>query len=162
MNKQGLINNLILILKNMKYLNEDEFSKNNMFWKWGFNEAYKQYFSWKSFLNFLVKPGESPLFLANVNFEPWCRNNWHAHHAKTGGWQILICTAWEWWLQLEWQEAQELKEWSIWIIPPNVKHWHGAKKDSWFSHVAIEIPWTESSNEWFEKVDDEHYDALHI
>lgn len=111
-------------------------------------------------LNFLVKPGESPIFLANVTFEPGCRNDWHKHLAKIGGGQILICTAGEGWLVLEGSEPQELKEGSIGIIPPNTKHWHGAKKDSWFSHISLEVPGEETSNEWLEPVEDEYYNSL--
>ena len=144
----------------MKYLNEDDFNKANMFWKWIYNDKFAEFFVWNSYLNFLVKPGESPLFMANVTFEPGCRNAWHIHKAKTGWWQMLICTAWEWYLQLEWQEPQELKAWSIWIIPPNTKHWHGAKKDSWFSHISVEVPWEETSNEWLEKVEEEYYTSI--
>lgn len=144
----------------MKYTEESKFNEINMFWKWNPNEAFAKYFIWNSYLNFLVKPGEAPLFLANVTFEPGCRNAWHIHHAKSGGWQMLICTAWEWLYQEEWKEVQELKEWSIVYIPSWVKHWHWAKKDSWFSHISVEIPWEETSNEWLELVDDEYYNSI--
>ena len=73
---------------------------------------------------------------------------------------MLICTAGEGWLVLEGSEPQELKEGSIGIIPPNTKHWHGAKKDSWFSHISVEVPGTETSNEWLEPVEDEYYNSL--
>jgi quercetin dioxygenase-like cupin family protein len=144
----------------MKYTNKDEFEKANMFGTGVPNENFAKYFIGDSFLNFLVDPKQSPIFMANVTFEPGCRNNWHVHHAKIGGGQILICTAGEGWLQLEGQEAQLLKEGSIGIIPTGVKHWHGASKDSWFSHISVEVPGTETSNEWLEPVDDEYYNTL--
>ena len=93
-----------------------------------------------SFLNFLVKPGETPLFLANVTFEPGCRNNWHIHHAESGGSQMLICTTGGGWFQLDGEPAVSLQEGSIAYIPTGRKHWHGAKADSWFSHISVEIP----------------------
>lgn len=144
----------------MKYIDKDEFKKANMFGTGVPNENFAKYFIGDSFLNFLVDPKESPVFMANVTFEPACRNNWHIHHAKTGGGQILICTAGEGWLQLEGKEPQRLKEGSIGIIPTGVKHWHGASKDSWFSHISVEIPGTETSNEWLEPVSDEEYNIL--
>jgi len=124
------------------------------------NENFDKYFVGDSFLNFLVDPQSSPLFMANVTFEPACRNNWHIHHAKSGGGQILICTAGEGWYQQEGEDARELKEGSIVVIPANVKHWHGAKADSWFSHISVEIPGDETSNEWLERVDDEYFARL--
>lgn len=144
----------------MKYLNKTEFEKANMFGTGVPNENFAQYFVGDSFLNFLVKPGEVPVFMANVTFEPRCRNNWHIHHAKSGGGQILICTAGEGWYQQEGEDAQELKEGSIIYIPTGVKHWHGAKSDSWFSHISVEIPGEETSNEWLESVSDEYYNTL--
>ncbi len=144
----------------MKYSNKDEFEKVNMFGTGVPNENFAKYFVGDSFLNFLVKPGETPLFLANVTFEPGCRNNWHIHHAASGGGQMLICTAGEGWYQKDGEEAVSLKEGSIIYIPTGVKHWHGAKSDSWFSHISIEIPGSETSNEWLEKVSDEYYNSL--
>ncbi len=141
----------------MKHINEEDFDKVNIFWKWDYNDKYADFFSWKSFLNFSWNPWELPFFMANVNFEPGCRNFWHIHNAKTWWWQILICTAWEWLYQEFWKEVQHLKEGSIVYIKPWVKHWHWAKKDSWFSHIAFEIPWVELSNQWLEEVDDEYY-----
>ena len=124
------------------------------------NEAYAQYFVGESFLKPLVSPDETSLFIANVTFEPGCRNNWHVHHAKSGGGQQLICHAGEGWYQEEGKEAVNLTPGTVIVIPPNVKHWHGAKKDSWFSHIAVEVPGEETSNEWLEPVSDEWYDAL--
>ncbi|MDU0347408.1 cupin domain-containing protein, partial [Actinomyces sp. MRS3W] len=138
----------------MKYANESDFEKANVFGKGVPNDNFAQYFIGNSYLNPITwppKPGEP--FAANVTFEPGCRNNWHIHHAKTGGGQILVCTAGEGWYQ-EWGEKPvSLSEGSYVFIPTGVKHWHGAKADSWFSHISIEVPGTETSNEWLEPVD---------
>ena len=144
----------------MKYERKQDFEKANMFGTGVPNEAFAQYFIGNSFLNPLTdfQNGQFPLF--NVTFEPGCHNNWHIHHAVKGGGQILICTAGEGWYQEEGKEPQELKEGSVIVIPPNVKHWHGAKKDSWFSHISIEVPGENTSNEWLEPVPDEVYSAL--
>lgn len=132
----------------MKYLDKEEFDKANKFGTGNPNDAFEKYFVGNSFLNPLTNPKDTAVFLANVTFEPGCRNNWHIHHAKTGGGQLLICTAGEGWYQEEGKDAVELKEGSVITIPPEVKHWHGAKKDSWFSHIAVEVPGEETSNEW--------------
>ena len=124
------------------------------------NTAYAQYFIGNSYLNPLTKPGESSVFIANVTFEPGCRNNWHIHHAKSGGGQLLICTAGFGWYQEEGKDAVSLEPGMVITIPANVKHWHGAKKDSWFSHIAVEVPGEETQNEWCEPVTDEEYDKL--
>ena len=97
--------------------------------------------------------------MANVTFEPRCRNNWHIHHATSGGGQILICVDGEGWYQEEWKEARRLRTGDIVTIPANVKHWHGATANSWFSHI-VEVPGENTSNEWCEKVTDEEYDKL--
>lgn len=89
-----------------------------------------------------------------------CRNNWHIHHAKKGGGQLLICTAGEGWYQEYGKAAVSLVPGTVIVIPEGVKHWHGAKKDSWFSHIAIEMPGEECSNEWCEQVSDKEYNAL--
>ena len=100
------------------------------------------------------------VFAANVTFEPGCRNNWHIHHAAQGGGQILLCTAGRGWYQ-EWgKPAQPLAPGDTVVIPPEVKHWHGAAKDSWFSHVALEVPGEDTRNEWCEPVSDEEYTRL--
>ena len=143
----------------MKYENKNDFEKANMFGAGNPNDAYAQYFSGQSFLNPLTN-AESNLFAANVTFEPGCRNNWHIHHADKGGGQLLICTAGEGWYQEEGKEALSLHEGSVVSIPANVKHWHGAKKDSWFSHIAVEIPGENTSNEWCEPVSDDEYESL--
>lgn len=123
------------------------------------NTAYSEYFIGQSYLKPLTDPKET-VFIANVTFEPACRNNWHIHHAKSGGGQILICVDGEGWYQEEGKEAQSLKPGDTITIPANVKHWHGAKKDQWFSHLAIEVPGIETSNEWLEPVKNEFYDSL--
>ena len=144
----------------MKMQDEKQFETTNVFGKGQPNEAFAQYFIGNSYLNPLTVPGQSPIFLANVTFEPGCRNNWHIHHAKTGGGQILICTAGEGWYQEEGKEAQSLTPGTVVVIPEGVKHWHGAKKDSWFSHIAFDLPGEEASNEWLESVTDEEYARL--
>lgn len=144
----------------MKYLDKKEFDKANKFGTGNPNDAFAKYFVGNSFLNPLTNPKKTAVFLANVTFEPGCRNNWHIHHAKSGGGQLLICTAGEGWYQEEGKDAIELKEGSVITIPPEVKHWHGAKKDSWFSHIAVEVPGEETSTEWCEEVNDEEYNKL--
>ena len=144
----------------MKYLNKDDFEKANIFGMGNPNDAFAQYFIGNSYLNPLNEFGESPVFVANVTFEPGCRNNWHIHKASKGGGQILICTAGEGWYQEEGKEAESLVPGTVITIPANVKHWHGAKADSWFSHIAVEVPGDDASNEWLEEVDDEHYKNL--
>lgn len=143
----------------MKYKTKEEFEKQNQFGIGMENTAYAKYFIGDSFLNPLTDP-KIGLFAANVTFAPGCRNNWHIHHAKSGGGQLLICTAGEGWYQEEGNEAISLREGSVVFIPANVKHWHGAKKDSWFSHIAVEVPGEDCSNEWCEKVTDGEYDHL--
>lgn len=143
----------------MKITNREEFEKQNVFGTGNANTAYAQYFIGESFLNPLTNP-ENGLFLANVTFEPGCRNNWHIHHATKGGGQLLVCTAGEGWYQEEGKEAVSLVPGMVITIPAEVKHWHGAKKDSWFSHIAVEVPGENCSNEWCEPVSDEEYGKL--
>ena len=140
-------------------MEEKEFEKVNMFGKGEPNDAFAQYFVGNSYLNPLVD-NSSSLFLANVTFEPGCRNNWHIHHATKNGGQILICTAGYGWDQEEGKEAITFEPGKVIVIPANVKHWHGAKKDSWFSHIAIEVPGEDTKNEWCEEVSDEEYNKL--
>ena len=143
----------------MKIADKNEFEKYNVFGTGTENTGYAQYFSGASFLNPLTDPGKT-VFLANVTFEPGCRNNWHIHHAASGGGQLLICTAGEGWYQEEGKEAVSLVPGTVITIPANVKHWHGAMKDSWFSHIAVEVPGEECRNEWCEPVTDEEYGKL--
>lgn len=123
------------------------------------NVGYAKYFTGTSYLKVLTKP-EDPMTICNVTFEPGCRNWWHIHHATSGGGQVLICVDGEGWYQAEGQEPVSLRAGDIVEIPPEVKHWHGAKEDSWFSHLAFEIPGTGLSNEWVEEVGDEEYNRL--
>ena len=121
------------------------------------NTAYARYFIGKSWLCPLSR---EQVGISNVTFEPGCRNNWHIHHASKGGGQILLCTGGRGWYQ-EWgNPARALKAGDVVNIPPEVKHWHGAAKDSWFAHLAVEVPGEDGSNEWLEPVDDEYYNAL--
>lgn len=118
------------------------------------NEAYAKYFVGQSYLNML---STKQVVIGNVTFEPGCRNNWHIHHK---GGQILLCTAGRGYYQ-EWgKEAQELHPGDVVNIPPEVKHWHGAAKDSWFAHLAVEVPAEGASNEWLEAVNEADYEKL--
>ncbi len=123
------------------------------------NTAYAKYFTGNSYLKPLTDP-QKTVFMANVTFEPGCRNNWHIHHAKSGGGQILLCTDGRGWYAEEGKEPRELHPGDVVTIPANVKHWHGAAKDSWFSHIAVECPGEETGNEWCEPVSDEEYGKL--
>lgn len=121
------------------------------------NEAFGQYFVGQSYLNMLTTEGVA---IGNVTFEPGCRNNWHIHRATAGGGQILLCTAGRGYYQ-EWgKQAQELHPGDVVVIPAGVKHWHGAAPDSWFSHLAVEVPGENMANEWLEPVDGETYSKL--
>lgn len=121
------------------------------------NDAFAQYFIGQSYLA-PISTGQ--IGICNVTFEPGCRNNWHIHHAKSGGGQILLCVAGRGWYQ-EWgKQAIQLNPGDCINIETGIKHWHGAAEDSWFSHLAIEVPGEECSNEWCEAVEDETYKAL--
>lgn len=121
------------------------------------NDAYAQYFTGRSYLAPL---SASQVGIFNVTFEPGCRNNWHIHHAKNGGGQILICVGGRGYYQ-EWEQpAKELRPGDVVNIPAEVKHWHGAAADSWFSHLAVEVPGVETTNEWQEAVSDAEYKIL--
>lgn len=135
------------------------FDQANVFGKEQANDAFAQYFDGQSFLNPLVDE-ESPLFLANVTFEPGCRNHWHIHQADKGGGQVLICTAGQGWYQEEGKEAVSLEPGKVIVIPANVKHWHGAKKNAWSSHIAIEVSGNNTKTIWLEAVSDADYKAL--
>ena len=139
-------------------MEKQEFDKLNLFGQGEPNVNYAKFFVGNSYLNMLSNTGN--MTIANVTFEPGCRNNWHVHHSTSGGGQILVCIAGEGWYQEEGKEAQSLTPGTVVTIPANVKHWHGAKKDSWFSHIAVEIPGENASNEWCEPVTDEEYNKL--
>ena len=121
------------------------------------NDAYAQYFIGQSYL---APISSEQIGIANVTFEPGCRNNWHIHHATEGGGQLLICVAGEGWYQ-EWGiPARKLRPGDVVNIPANVKHWHGATADSWFAHLAMSVDGKDTSNEWLEPVTDEAYGKL--
>lgn len=119
------------------------------------NTAFSKYFIGKSYLALLNKGGKFPIH--NVTFEPGCRNNWHIHHK---GGQILVCVGGEGWYQAWGEAPRKLHVGDVVDIPAEVKHWHGATADSWFQHIAIEVPAEGSSNEWLEPVTDEVYNQL--
>ena len=121
------------------------------------NTAYASYFIGNSYLAPLSR---EQVAVSNVTFEPRCRNNWHIHRAKTGGGQILIGVAGRGWYQEEGKPAVEILPGTVIHIPANVKHWHGAAADSWFAHLAFEVPGEETSNEWLEPVSDMEYNQL--
>ena len=140
-------------------MNKEEFDKLNVFGLGEPNDAYAKYFTGNSYLKQLAKT-ENKISFANVTFEPGCRNNWHIHKAKSGGGQVLICIAGYGYYQ-EWnQPVRKLKPGDIVVIPANVKHFHGAQPDSWFSHIAVEVPGEDTSNEWLEPISDEEYNKL--
>jgi quercetin dioxygenase-like cupin family protein len=118
------------------------------------NEAYADYFPGQSYLAPLTTLG---VMSFNVTFEPGCRNNWHIH--QQGG-QILFCTAGTGWYQEEGQPAQLLKAGDVVNIAAGVKHWHGATRDSWFAHIALNVPAKGASNEWLEPIADDDYNQL--
>ena len=123
----------------------------------GENTAFARYFVGKSYLNML---STEQVPIGNVTFEPGCRNNWHIHRAARGGGQILLVTAGRGWYQ-EWgKPARALRAGDVVNIPANVKHWHGAARDSWFAHLAVEVPGEETANEWLEPVSDTDYSQL--
>ena len=121
------------------------------------NDGFAQYFSGQSFLTPI---STSQVGIFNVTFEPGCRNNWHTHYADKGGGQILLCVAGHGWYQ-EWgKDAVAMKPGDCINIPAGIKHWHGAASDSWFSHLAVEVPGENTRNEWQEPVADELYNQL--
>ncbi len=121
------------------------------------NAAHIQYFSGECFLAPIS--GEM-IGINNVTFEPGCHNHWHVHKASKNGGQMLICLAGRGWYQ-EWGgEPRELHPGDVVHVAPGVKHWHGAAKDSWFSHLAVAVPGEDAGSQWLEAVDDAVYDAL--
>ena len=138
-------------------VSEKDAYQNSIFFPIGEENPYGQFFVGQSYLAPLSTT-QVPVF--NVTFEPGCRNNWHVHHATKGGGQMLLCVGGRGWYQ-EWgKEAVEMTPGTVVNIPANVKHWHGAAADSWFSHLAIEVGGENASNEWLEPVSDEEYDKL--
>lgn len=123
------------------------------------NDAFAEYFIGQSYLNML---STEQVAIGNVTFEPKCRNNWHIHHADKNGGQILLVTAGEGWYQ-EWgKPARKIKAGDVVNIPAGVKHWHGAASDSYFQHLAIEVPGENCHTEWCEQVSDEEYNKLGV
>ena len=121
------------------------------------NDAFAKYFVGQSYLAPL---SSNQVGIYNVTFEPGCRNNWHIHHATSGGGQILVCVGGRGYYQ-EWgKPTQKLNPGDVVNIPEGVKHWHGAAPDSWFSHLSVEVPGEDSANEWLEAVSDEDYNRL--
>lgn len=127
--------------------------KNGIFDVGDKNDAYAKYFVGQSYLNNLINDPKINVGVGNVTFEPGCRNNWHIHH---DGFQLLLVTGGEGWYQEEGQPVRKLHPGDVVVTHDGVKHWHGATKDSWFSHIAI----TAGTPEWLESVSDEQYNAL--
>ncbi|MGE4191991.1 MAG: cupin domain-containing protein [Pseudodesulfovibrio sp.] len=130
------------------------FNGEGVFPKGDRNETYAAYFTGTSYLNMLSTEG---VVIGNVTFEPGCRNFWHIHH---NGGQILLATGGRGWYREAGKPARALKPGDVVNIPPGTKHWHGAARDSWFAHVAVEVPAEGKFNEWLEPVSDAEYDAL--
>ena len=136
---------------------KDQYQDTIMFPVGAPNDGFAQYFVGQSYLAPLSME-QVPIF--NVTFEPGCRNNWHIHHADKGGGQMLICVGGRGYYQ-EWgKDAVEMNPGDVINIPVGIKHWHGAAPDSWFSHLAVEVPGENGSNEWLEAVDDATYGKL--
>lgn len=140
-------------------MTKTDFDRTNIFGQGEPNTAFAQYFIDQSYLNPLAKT-DSGIGFANVTFEPGCRNNWHIHHATSGGGQVLICTAGYGYYQEAGKPVQKLQPGDVVVIPANVKHWHGAQPNSWFSHIAVEVPGENASTEWLEPVADAEYQKL--
>lgn len=121
------------------------------------NTAYTRYFIGNSYL---ATVSDTQVPVANVTFEPGCRNNWHIHHSSEGGGQMLIGVAGRGWYQEEGKAPVQILPGTVIHIPANVKHWHGAAADSWFAHLAFEVPGKDTSNEWLEPVSDAVYKTL--
>ena len=121
------------------------------------NSAYAKYFIGKSYLKML---STEQVVIANVTFEPGCHNHWHIHHAQDGGGQILLVTAGKGFYQEFGKSPRELNPGDIINIPLDVKHWHGAAQNSWFAHLAIEVPGTDCTTEWCEPVAENEYNKL--
>ncbi len=131
--------------------------RNELMFPIGEKNPYGDYFTGQSYLA-PVSTEQVPVF--NVTFEPGCRNHYHIHHAKSGGGQMLICVGGRGYYREEGKAPVEMTEGSVVNIPAGVKHWHGAAPDSWFSHLAIEVPGEGTSTEWCEPVTDEEYSEL--
>lgn len=122
-----------------------------------YNSKLAQYFSGDCYLQLL---NNESLSVVNVTFEPGCINNWHIHHATSGGGQLLIAVGGRGYYQIEGQDPVEMKAGDVAFMPPNTRHWHGAAKDSWFSHISVEVPGENTSNEWLERISPAEYNKL--
>ena len=126
----------------------------SLFGKGDYNEAYAKYFNGRTYLKTLVEPNDtSKVGIHNVVFEPGVINNWHSH---SNG-QVLLVTDGYGWYQEDGKEAIELHPGDVVNIPKNVKHWHGAAKDSWFTHIALS---DSGSTEWFGILSEDEYEKL--
>ena len=141
----------------MKIMDKATFEEQNVFGLGAPNDAFARYFIGQSYLAPL---STAQVGIYNVTFEPGCRNNWHIHHAKCGGGQILVCVAGCGFYQEEGKTAQELHPGDVVNIPPEVKHWHGAAVDCWFQHLAVEVPGEGCRSQWLEPVSEEEYARL--
>lgn len=121
------------------------------------NTEYAQYFTGRSYL---ARISDLQIPFANVTFEPGCRNHWHIHKAVKGGGQMLVGVAGRGWYQEEGKPAVEILPGMVIHIPANVRHWHGAAKDSWFAHLAFSVPGEDTAAEWGEPVSDDEYNSL--
>ena len=140
----------------MKQMTKEAYQA-TIFFPVGEENPYGRFFVGQSYLA-PVSTEQVPLF--NVTFEPGCRNNWHIHHASEGGGQMLICVGGRGYYQ-EWgKEPVCMVPGTVVNIPAGVKHWHGASPNSWFSHLAIEVPGKDTRAEWLEPVDAEEYGKL--
>jgi quercetin dioxygenase-like cupin family protein len=145
---------VLFVVKNFVSTVQEKKMEKDIFPRGNKNEAFAKYFTGTSYLAPLASHG---VHISNVTFEPGCRNFWHIHHK---GGQILLATSGCGWYQ-EWgKPARALHPGDVVEIPPEVKHWHGASKDSWFSHIAIAVPAQGASNEWCEPVTNEEYSKL--
>ncbi|MCK8617058.1 cupin domain-containing protein [Fructobacillus sp. M158] len=130
----------------------NELEKGGIFGK-GIANPYGKFFEGDTFLKALATSPDEKVSVGTVTFEPGARNNWHIHH---DGYQILLVTDGEGWYQEEGKAAQSLKQGDVIVTKDGIKHWHGAKVDSWFEHIAITI----GTPEWLEAVSDEEYSKL--
>ncbi len=137
-------------------MTKDEFQETIIF-PVGEPNPFGQYFDGQSYL---ARLSDEQVGIANVTFEPGCRNHWHIHHADEGGGQILVCVGGRGYYQAEGEEPIEMGPGDVVNIPPEVKHWHGASPKSWFSHLSIEVPGVNFTTEWLEPVDASFYEAL--
>jgi 4-carboxymuconolactone decarboxylase len=126
----------------------------------GENTLYGNHFTGKSYFKPLVEAGDPPIRMANVTFSPGCRTNWHVHTATKGGGQIIIIVDGEGWYQEAGKAPVSLKPGMVVNIPPNVKHWHGAKKNSWFAHLSLDVPGEGLDDVWYEPVSEEEYENV--